>query len=167
MDSLYYVRGLRILNKSYIDRALNELMYEDSCSPYTKINMADLTTATQRQEMMEHIDELMKNKLRRNGNHMVEMHINYTYAVLEHTIREYEQYLLQIIADAAQNKPLDKRYFGMFTPAINDMLTLLDKSVNDSIDTASILISLKQNTEFVESTPMKTRKRKHTEVYAK
>ena len=145
MDPSYYARGLRMLDRRYIDSCINESLFEDSTSPYANINNWEiLNTAEKRQVIMDCIDSQIKNISRRSGKNVVKMHINYSYAVMEHNIREFEQYIVKTIADAGQNKPLDKKYFGVFLPEINNMLVLLDNSVNDTVDAAKILLSLKR-----------------------
>jgi hypothetical protein len=144
MDPSYYARGLRILYKHYIDSCINDCLNIDVSSPYASINWELLNTAEKRQVIMESLDLQDKSVTRRNNRNTVKMHINYSYAVMEHNIRKFEQYIITTVADAGQNKPLDKKYFGVFLPEINNMLVLLDNSVNDVVDAASTLISFKR-----------------------
>jgi hypothetical protein len=146
MDPSYYARGLRILYKHYIDSCINDCLYVDVSSPYASINWELLNTAEKRQVIMESIDLQDKCVTRRNNRYTVKMHINYSYAVMEHNIRKFEQYIITIVADAGKNEPLDKKYFGLcvFLPEINNMLILLDNSVNDALDAANTLVSCKR-----------------------
>jgi hypothetical protein len=149
MDPSYYVRGVRILGKKYIDSWINNSLYEDSTSPYVNIDMSVLDTAEKRQVIMESINSHSPcGMLRRSGKNAVKMHINYTYAFMEHAIRDFEQYLVQTIIDACMNKPLNKKYLGVFLPEINNMLVLLDKSVTETVDAATTLVSLKRKFRY-------------------